>query len=239
MGVETGLLAVSLISTAVGTGVSMYGQKQQADNVSRISGYNEAVAKQNADVQAQLAEYQYHTNAQIDQAQYDASQANAQTLENQATGTENMGRMQIDRLRQQNDVFQGTQRERYAASGVTPEGSPLEVMAHTAGQLQQNVQDSLFQTNQAAQKFRSEADLQRYQGSFSLMDKSIQDYAAAAAATGRGSQYQTAAINRMAGENQAQGLVYSSYGTLLNGITQEANQGFNYKNPSGGYRTTH
>lgn len=69
--------------------------------------------------------------------------------------------------RKQKDRFLGTQRALYARSGVTSQGSPLEVMADSAGQLELDI--AVRKYNSQIQKYQalSEADnYSRLQKSF-------------------------------------------------------------------------
>ena len=95
-----GLSVTAMGATAVGTGVQMYGQRQQAKTAQRT-------AERNAKIQ-----------------------------ENQALQLEMDARENARRLREENKRKLKTQRSRYAAAGVINEGTPLEVMAETAGLLE-------------------------------------------------------------------------------------------------------
>lgn len=121
----TTLAVASLALAAVGTGVAVYGQMEQAKTAKAMGRYN------------------------------------AQVAENQALQTEMDARESVKRKREQNSRLISTQRAGYAASGVTIDGSPLEVMADTAGILELETLDYSRQQRQQAASLRAQgaADL--------------------------------------------------------------------------------
>lgn len=114
MAALTTLAVASLATAAVGTGVAVYGQMQQAKTAKKVGEYTAQTAEANAKATAEAAEY------------------NAQLAEVQALQTEMDSRENIRRKRLENSRYQKSQRARFAKAGVTEEGSPLEVMAETA-----------------------------------------------------------------------------------------------------------
>jgi hypothetical protein len=129
----------------------------------------------------------------------------------------------------------GAQRARYAKSGVTSSGSPLAVMAETAGLLELGVADELYKADLERGAFFRKGEAERFQAGFSLLDKASAEYEMAAAAfQGKAAEQGYAlAMNNARGEraasyNQASALRISSYGSLLEGAGNTANMGFNY-----------
>lgn len=221
-------LVASVVTTAVSTGISMYGQQQQATQAQRIASYNAKIQQQNADIQAKLATYQAQQNRQLALAQYQQGQNNAKTLENQAAAEEAQGREKARRMREQQDKLLATQRARYAASGVTNEGSPLAVLADTARLTELNIQDTAHEAELNRQQDLHKADLERFQSGFSLIDASLQQYQGAASEAGRRIAYRQADLTRLAGDAQAQAYRIESASTLVSGIGSMASQVSSY-----------
>lgn len=231
MGIETGALmagatVLSLATTAVGTGLSYYAQQQQAQNAERMAQYNYEIQRQNAEINAKMAAYQADVNTKVAMSQYQAGQNNAAALEGQATAAEAQGRERARRMREENQRMLALQRSRYGKAGVTSEGTPLAVMAETAGNLELGVQDAAFETELESRTFRRRADMERYQSGFSLLDAGVQQYQAAASQAGRKIALRQAEINRIAGRSEASGIRTASYGTLIAGAGQMANTAY-------------
>jgi len=214
--------AVSLGATALSTGLSMYGQQQQAGNARRIGAYNAAIQEQNADVQAMMTQYQYGMDATRAQAQYDAGMMNAQSIANQVPGIEAQSREQISRMRDQQDRVIGSQRAAYGHSGVTIEGSPLEVLADTARQTELGIQDEAYKAELMRRDKLREAEMARYQAGFSLLDAAQAKYMGQIAGITKQIGYQGANMTRMQAASDAQGLQMQSYATLASGIGSAA-----------------
>lgn len=86
---------------------------------------------------------------------------NAKLAENQARQTEMDAAENIRRKRKENKRLIATQRSRYAKAGVLEEGTPLELLAETAGNLEMETLDYARQQRQAAAGLRAQgaADL--------------------------------------------------------------------------------
>lgn len=217
-GVAEGIAVASVIATAAGTGISMYAQQEQAKAAESAANYNYAIERQNAAVSAAMAERNAQMAQQQAQAQYQVGVNNAAALDAQALAIENQSREQARRLREENDRTKALQKARYAKSGVTSEGSPLAVMAETAGLLELGVQDGTFAADLEARNYRRAAEGERYQAEFSKLDEHLARYNEAAAKTGYAIDLNAAGVNRMARQNDAASMWTSSYGTLLTGL---------------------
>lgn len=222
------MAGAAVVASGVGTGLSFYSQQQQASNAQAMADYNYKVQQQNAKVNNQIALQQAEINRRAAMSQYQAGVNNVQTYYDQAAATEARGQEEARRMRAENERFKAVQRAKYAKSGVTTEGSPLLVMAETAGTLELGVQDALYQSKMDAAALRRTGDVEKYQAGFSLMDAGVQEYQAAAARAGYSLNMEQARLNRAAGYSQAAGLRTSSYGTLISGIGQTAGMAANY-----------
>lgn len=242
-----GITATVLAGTAIATtlasaGMQFYGQQQQATAAQRMSDYNFAVAQQQAQMQSQMAQYQsemaYRQSqmaAQAAQMQFDAQMSNAAQFEQQAQRVENEARERARRMRSENERMLGAQRARSGKSGVTSAGSPLMVMAETAGLMELGVADELYKADLERSAFFRKGEVERFQSGFSMLDKAAAEYEMSAARfqgqaakQGYALAINTARGERMAGYNAATGMRMSSYGSLLEGAGNVANMGFNY-----------
>lgn len=220
--------AVSLAATAVSTGLSFYGQQQQAKNASAIANYNYEMQRRNAEVNARMAQQQAQWNQQSAMAQYQAQQNNALALEQQARATEAQGREQARRMREEQDALLARQRAAYGASGVVNEGTPLVVLADTARKTELDIQDKAYQTELESRQWLRKAEDERFQSGFSLMDAQLAEYEGAAANIGKQMAYRQADLSRMSGMATAQGYRNQSYATLISGAADMAGQSANY-----------
>jgi len=144
----TTLAVASLATAAVGTGVAVYGQAQQAKAANRAANYNAQVGEMNARQVSDTAAY------------------NAKVLEQQAIQKEMDGRENIRRKREENRRYLSTQRGRFATSGVTNEGSPLLVMGETASLLEMDAQEINRTTQIESARIRAGAAEEVRQGAF-------------------------------------------------------------------------
>jgi len=232
--VEAGLLAASLAATAASTGISYYGQQQQAQNAQAIANYNAAAQRQNADIQARLAQQQSTWNQQQQMAQYQARQNNAITLDNQARGEEARGRVLADQLREKGEKDKAAVRAGFAKSNVNMEGTPLLKLVDTAKNAELGVQNAAYQTELESRQWQQKAADERFQSGFSLMDASIEQYKQSSIAIGQRMAYRDADLTKLQGAAQAQGHRTAAGATLLSGAASMAKTGFDdyYRLPS-------
>lgn len=211
--------AVSIAASAVGTGMSMYSQQQQAQTQERMAAYNAAVQRQNADVQARMAQYQAGVNQQVAMAQYDAQQKNAAALENQARGVEAQGREQARRMREEQERMLAMQRAKFAKAGVVNEGSPLVVLAESAGLGELNIQDAAYETDLRRTELLHKAEQERFQAGFSLLDAGLEGYKSRIADVQRRMAYREADMTRLAGNAQAASYRMGMGASLMSGLS--------------------
>ena len=242
-GVTASVLAgTAIFTTLASAGMQFYGQQQQAAAAQRMADYNFAVAQQMAKIQSQVAQYQSdlayrqaEMASRAAQMQYDAQINNAAQFDQQAQRVENEARERARRMRAENERMLGAQRARYGKSGVTSAGSPLMVMAETAGLMELGVADELYKADLERTAFFRRGEVERFQAGFSILDKAAAEYEMAAARFqgDMAKQGYTLAINsargeRMAGYNTASAMRMGSYGTLMEAAGNTANMGFNY-----------
>ena len=89
---------------------------------------------------------------------------NAKVAENEAIRVEQERSEQARRTRIQNERLLGKQKALVAKAGVTTAGSPLELMAETAGELELGVLDANRAARAKVQQLHSQAGLTRFEG---------------------------------------------------------------------------
>jgi hypothetical protein len=135
----------------------------QAESAANLANFNAAVAASNQS----LAEFQ----AMGARQQYDQGILNAQQKEVEANATRAQGREEQNRARQENALRISAIRSKYGASGVTFEGTPLEVLSDAAGLGEVAVQDMAYVTELESRKTIREAELTKWSAGFSLIDE--------------------------------------------------------------------
>lgn len=208
------LAAVAIAGTLASAGVSYYGQQQQAASAQRLANYNYQVQLQQMQMQAQMQKIA------ADQ-QYQAGMQNSAIMANEALRVEQEARERAARMRQENERMLGAQRARFGKAGVTSEGSPLAVMAESAGLMELAVGDELYKANLERSAFTRKAEVEKWQAGFSLIDKAAADYNAMT------TSFRAKPI-LLEGQNTANALRVNSYGSLISGATGAADMGATY-----------
>jgi len=268
MAIATALAVASLATAAVGTGLTSYNQKQQAKTAQAVGNYNANLADQTSEFNARNIEEQtaYNSKQAEETAEYNARRAeqtadyNAQAsmaaadynfllAENQAQLADMTGRANINRMRLVGRKTLSTQQARYAKAGVVGEtGTPLEVMAETAGLIELGVLDEKRKADAEAQTYRTQGAMQRF---LTYKDAEATRYFGAQeawAARWQGAQSawstryfggqqayatryfgkQQAQGQRLSGASQAAGYNAAATGTLLSGAANLAGQSAGY-----------
>jgi hypothetical protein len=203
------LAIAAAVSSLASAGMAYYGQQQQAAAAQRMAEYNYATQKAQMEMQNQMA-------AQQAQAQAGIFNYNAQIAQNEATRVEQEARERARRMREENDRALGLQRAQYGKSGVTSAGSPLMVMAETAGLGELAVSDELYKADSQRSGLYQQAALEQFKGRMAQFEAGGYQWNAANAG----------AFNKpllMAGNNEAAALRMSSYGSLISGFGSAAN----------------
>jgi hypothetical protein len=98
------------------------------------------------------------------QSMQSASNYNAMVAEQQAGMIEASGELEAYKIKKQGETIKGTQRARYAASGVRTTGSAAEVLADTAAMIELDIMTARYNTQVGAMGARSQAAMKRYEG---------------------------------------------------------------------------
>lgn len=231
-GATTYLAIASVLATAASTGIAMYSADQQSRSQAAIAAYNRQINEQNAAIarnaaiaQAQAAQY----NAQVEKNMADWRQqaADAQTQQSQE---------QANRIRQERDRILGLQRSQYAAGGVTPEGSPLAVLADTFTQGELAAVDERQKAYEFSRQQTYQADLERTAADYQMATALWEEKTGGA---GYRINMRQASIEQMAGNATARATATGGYTALASGVGSAANTGLSYygssasKNPTG------
>jgi hypothetical protein len=154
--------------------------------------------------------------------QYAAGMQNAKIMENEGLRVEQEARERARRMRSENEKLLGAQRARFGKAGVTSAGSPLAVMAESAGLMELAVGDELYKADMERSAYFRKAEVEKWQAGYSLVDKAAADYNAASAS------FRAQPI-LLEGQNTANALRVNSYGSLISGATQAASMGADYQ----------
>lgn len=201
----------ALVASVASTGISFYGQMQQAQAAQQMAAYNMQVQQQaaqiaaaNAMVQNQLMQQQNaiaqqqakamqaaadqnafmvqrmnllnqrnlvgRSDAQIMSMQNNAliAQNNAAQQDQQANLIEAQARERARRDREENERVMAAIRAKRGTTNISFEGSPLMVMAETAGLMELGVADAFYEAGLNSQALRAKADAGRYGGALEL-----------------------------------------------------------------------
>lgn len=251
------LVAASLATTAIGTGIGVYSSMQAANNEKRIAAYNAELANRQAELQGQVAQRQAEVaayNSQLSQRQADlnkqmaeyqatVAERNATTLRAYADQGEARGREEARRMREEKARILAGMRSGYAKSGVTTEGSPLAVLAEADGTLELQIQDMWWQSTNEAKKLRGEAEgldfeaaVTRRGGEYSHLlasraaDQSLTDAMFEREAAGAGVRIakRQAEIDRLAGNNRASAYQLQGLASGISGVGDVSRTLLNY-----------
>jgi len=254
-------MAIAAVAAVASAGVSIYSANEQSQSQAAMAEYNRMAAEQNASWQrlageraAQAEQFNaqiagFNADAQAQQAQMNRQMLGQQSdqLRAQATAQDAQARDQANRIRAEKDRILGLQRSQFAAGGVTPEGSPLAVLADTANLYEMQVNDTKLLANLETNKKRREAGLNDIIGDFnfnadtfaSVMSSkaaklSLDDakFAEEAAGAGYRINLRQADIEQRAGMSQSRGTLMAGYGSALSNISQA---GYYGSQAAGGY----
>jgi len=211
------LAATAVATTAASAGMAYYGQQQQAAAAQRMGQYNYATQKAQMEMQNRMAQQQ---SQMLAQSQTAATDYNAQAANNEATRVEQEARERARRMREENNRAIGLQRAQYAKSGVTSAGSPLMVMAETAGLGELAVADELYKADAQRSGLYQQAAMEQFKGRMARFQAQSDSAGYAWNSANAG------AFNKpllLAGNNEASNLRLSSYGSLISGAGSAAN----------------
>jgi len=158
-------------------------QRMAAERAAQSEQYNAQLAIFNAQSQQSQAAFQsqistYQNEQLRQQSQFSDMQAQMQRnaadqMRQQADGQDRQAKEQADRIRAEKDRILGLQRSQFAKGGVTPEGSPLAVLADTNNLYQMQVADTRLLANLESNKKRYEADVTDFNAGITALEGSM------------------------------------------------------------------
>jgi hypothetical protein len=189
----TTFLIASLVATAVGAGVSAYGQYQAGRTQSAIANYNALQRQKQARMellamqaqasatknQAALTRAAAEGNYALRAAEANARFQNADLMDKRALQEDAINRLNIRNKRMEFGALQSEQRAAIADSGVVEStGTPLDILAETAGKIQAEQETMQYENELSRRTLFREADLERLGGRLGLagaaLDRSSQ-----------------------------------------------------------------
>lgn len=209
MGTGAEFAIAAMAMTAIGTGISVYGQMQQSQAAAQMAAYNQqvqqqaaAIAYNNALMQNEVQQRQNQLMQQQIRAEQVASQQNmynqqrmtllnmqqsdsrimamqnnalstqrnAQAADNDARLVEAQARERARRQREEGEKMMAAIRSRNTRSNLTSEGTPLLIMAESAGVMELAVADSWYEAGLRAEALRQKSRIGQWQAKTQLWE---------------------------------------------------------------------
>ena len=226
--------AATLTSLGISAGAAMLGgasigmmaggQIQESQQQAAVMQQNAAIARRDAIVQQQTAEY----NAQV--LEMEAKQAeqvaayNAQVLENEAMAAEQRAKFQRDAARRDAARLRGEQASLYGFSGVQLTGTALVVEADSEFMAEANEANIMSLGEMEAYKFRQQAKMQNYQAGIEAgrYRSGASETIRQGTIAGQALTSQAGVIGYQAGATKTAGLI-SAGSTILGGAAKIGN----------------
>lgn len=227
MTAATVLGIISVAATATGAVMSYSAQKQASAQQASIANMNARLQQQNARFSAQMAQIQGATNEALLKKEAESQRNNALSLRKFAEARASQDRENTRRTRDDHLRFQAVQRAKIAKSGVMEAGSPLDVLAETAGRMELALQDAHYQSNLGLAEGYRQAQLEELGSSRTLFEAGQQKLRAASADVGFRMDMRRAEIARLTGLAEADAGRARAGATLLSGLGSAAYTGYN------------
>jgi hypothetical protein len=182
------------------------------------------IVKAQTKLQKRMAEAQFR----LRQSEANAKFANANMIDQTALAQSRVARESIRRKGGEYRRMQGTQRAAIAASGVVEStGTPLDILAETAAQIQLDREDALYTDELNRRSLFREADMERLGGKMALAGATFERSSALAEAGLRAAIGQAeyargvreAEITRLGGVAQKQEYYGKAQATMFDGIS--------------------
>lgn len=208
-------LAATLIVGVIGAGISLYSSQQQAKAQSRIANLNFQAQMQAGNQQLELAKLQYDTNQKIYEQQAASGRNNALAMKAQADSTDVNARMDATRTRDDFERMKAVQRARLAKGGVLEAGTPLDMLAETAGQMELAVANQTYESGLESAGQRFQADVENQNASLTEFGGALQGFKDQAAMAGARNAMVGANIERLVGMNAARQTRQAGYASAF------------------------
>lgn len=170
------MIFLPTLLSGIGSGLSIGSQflggiqrDRVADINYRIDTTNAAIARENRLAEIEIARVQNEArlstaevNYQLAMSEVEFGKRNAERLRQFAESRHESSREEIRRQVRRFDKFQGRQKALIGASGVSFEGSPMENLADTVGEMTLTLQDMADQANFERDRGMAEANLEEF-----------------------------------------------------------------------------
>lgn len=226
---------IASITTAIGSGISAFGAVQRGRSQDAIGRFNAAQRERESTMQAlslqtqanlaeNRAKAEYELRAQEAQARF----SNAALIEQRAELQSRIDRDNISKFTKDAARMQATQRAKIAASGIVESsGTPLDLIAETAGLIQKDREARHFESQLTRHTLFREASLERFGGQAALAGATLdRDSAVSAAAIDRvsaegvaSSGQREAELLRLTGANKRRQAGFEAAGNIFSGAT--------------------
>lgn len=231
----TTIAAVATTTAAVaGAAVSYYGAQQAARSQQSIADYNARVQAQNARLQYSIQQAEGTLNRRMIEATARQQANNAIMLRQQAGAVAARGREEVRRRREEMLRFSATQKARIAKSGVVAAGSPLEMLAETAGIMALELHDIQFSADQERRNYLRAADLEIAARGRTLFQGDVENLKLTAARSGLLNNLRGAEFTRMEGAARAGALRTTATANLFSNLASTAGDAYQL-NRAGAY----
>lgn len=228
----------AIVVTVIGAGVSAYGQYQAGKQSDLMAQYNAHQQEFNARVQLMTMQAEANArkatadaNLRFRTAEAQAKFQNARLLAKQAESDSANVRESIRRKAEESGRFIGAQRAKIAASGIVEaSGTPLDILAETAGKIQLEREDTLYADSVNRATLFREAQLQKFGGELAIagatLDRNSEVAGIALSRAASDVEYRRslrdAEITRLSGKAERRTATYQAAGTLLSGLSSAA-----------------
>lgn len=199
----TALAIGSLVVGVIGAGVQYFASSAAARSQERIANLNFQASMQSSQQQLELARLQYDTNQKVYEQQAAAARNNAEAMRAQAGAQETQARQNAARTREDYERMKAIQRARLAKSGVLEAGTPLDLLAETAGQMELAVANQQYESSLETSRTRFMADVEEQNASLTEFAGALQGFRDQAALAGARNSMVAANIDRLVGLNAA------------------------------------
>lgn len=222
---STWIALASLAVSAAGAGASYYQSSSAAKTQEQFARYNRMIEETNASLNQRMMMAQADAQRRALEAQAAVQGANANMLRGMADAQTGQDRENIRRTREDHLRFQAIQRAKIAKSGVIEEGSPLEILADTAGLMELTISDMQYESNINRTKTMWQADLEQAGAGATLMSAGQTRLDQIGAKVGYRTSMNQARINEMGGLSSAKGTRRQATATLISGAPDRIDQG--------------
>lgn len=154
-------------------------------------------------MQLKASQFQFEQNQKLYEIEKKQQLQQAEMLRSQADTEEAASRARIAATRKDFDRMKAIQRARLAKSGVVEAGTPLDILAETAGEMELAIANQHFESSLEQQRTRYQADITEAGAWSTSFQGAIQGFRDASEIANAGSRIAGANIERLVGLNQA------------------------------------